>query len=1716
MKRLILFFALAIMAATAVGQAIVGGASVCKVTGDPDSIASLVTVDQRLECSFAWDTVANRFFVYHASDPSGERWDEFTGGGGVDTRLDSAFVSGDTLLCFRVIQVSDLSVLDTICFDLQNLVFSGDVAGAINDLQIQQQGATSGQVLKWNGSDWAPANDNTGGAGAGENNVGENVGAGVGVYAGKLDTTLQFKSLVDGYGINISATTTEITIGGDTTQLATLNDVAVVQADINAHEAADGDMSATNEIQTLVISGASSPYTLDISGTSSDVNVASGTGITLSESPANTLVIANSSPDQTVVLNEGAGIDVTGTYPTFTIASTVTNTDEQDLSIGGAGPSYTLDISGGTGVTIAAGGINTLSESPANTLIITGTEVDGSVSNELQTYGHAGTTTYTNTLSNGGGSWSITGDGIAVVSQTGGAVTVTATEVDGSVTNELQSLSNTSDGTSHTVTLSSSGGSVQLIEGANVTLTTGGTGSAGTVTIAATSGGGSDLTIEGASSPFTIASSSGSDVNIAEGSGIALSESPANTLVITAVDVSATNEIQDMSITGTSSPFTLDISGSSNDVSFSAGTGIILSESPANTLVITNTVTDTDTDDQGLTIEGSGPTFDIAIDNGSDVTIEGAGIITLSEPVANTLRITATEVGLGTVTSFSAGDLSPLFTTSEANPTTTPALTFTLSTAGANTWFGNATGSTAAPSFNAAGALTDVDDTNVTLTLGGTPASALLKAVTITAGWTGQLAVSRGGTGAATLTGLLQGNGTSAVTAITNSSTVGQVLRVTGASTYGWGALNLADADAITGDLPFSNLAQGSARSVLGVTGNATADVASIQGTTDQVLRVATDGLSLSFGTVATGGITNNAVTFAKMQTVGTNVFLGNDGTGTAIEALSVATAQGLLGISGTNSGDVTLAGTPDYITISGQVITRGLIDLAADVTGNLPVTNLNSGTGASGTTFWRGDGTWATPSGAPAGTDQQTLRYNGTTLEANSQILNDGTKVGIGGAPVTGIELYVNGPTRSDGMLYSNGSGALTSTAASELRLFNSTAVETWMLGVEDDGDLAGYSSGLGANVFEVDVTTGLFSVANSLQIGAGTGTPTELLGWDGTGQVNNLSLSANFTISGGQLQLVGGGGDILQGGNSFATTMVIGTNDANALNLETNNVARVAITGGASTGGATTITDITALTNSVENVLTLQANSTGTAAANFGGGVLFQAESSTTNNRDQAAIKSFWTTATDASREGGISVYLGNSGGSLEETFRVDRSGDLNGMVSIGAATPVQISNTTFAANTSYQIGAGSNSLLIGTGSGTMDLLRIVTSASAPVEFNVEAQTTGTAASGFGPQITFEGESNTTTNRDMGSVSAIWTTATDASRTADMVFSLVNGAASNTEKMRLKGNGSLGIGTGSTVSQTLHVAGTARITGSDGTATAIMGRDADGDISALTLDANLAISGGQLQFVGGAGGGIYSPGTGTIGSGAVSTLTNTWTVDYIDGTDAIAISDALNSVTIRSDDGGTIAAFENAQAGISVGSVSFVIDASRTTFSGGQVKIGGGGGSADAALEINSTTQGILPPRMTTAQRNAISTPDESLMLYNIDIDGLEHYDGVKWFRHSQNTTPGIAAGAGAGTGPTISITGNDLEGYVTLTPGTSPAASSTVWTVTFEEAFGTAPKTVMIVPVDYHAVNTLPTGRIPHFGTVSTTTWTFENPNPVGIASGTEYVWAYRVIQ
>ena len=52
-----------------------------------------------------------------------------------------------------------------------------------------------------------------------------------------------------------------------------------------------------------------------------------------------------------------------------------------------------------------------------------------------------------------------------------------------------------------------------------------------------------------------------------------------------------------------------------------------------------------------------------------------------------------------------------------------------------------------------------------------------------------------------------------------------------------------------------------------------------------------------------------------------------------------------------------------------------------------------------------------------------------------------------------------------------------------------------------------------------------------------------------------------------------------------------------------------------------------------------------------------------------------------------------------------------------------------------------------------------------------------------------------------------------------------------------------------------------------------------------------------------------------------------------------------------------------------------------------------------ASALFDIASTTKGFLPPRMTNAQRAAIASPAEGLMIFNTDNKGVAYRDGTNW---------------------------------------------------------------------------------------------------------------------
>ena len=100
--------------------------------------------------------------------------------------------------------------------------------------------------------------------------------------------------------------------------------------------------------------------------------------------------------------------------------------------------------------------------------------------------------------------------------------------------------------------------------------------------------------------------------------------------------------------------------------------------------------------------------------------------------------------------------------------------------------------------------------------------------------------------------------------------------------------------------------------------------------------------------------------------------------------------------------------------------------------------------------------------------------------------------------------------------------------------------------------------------------------------------------------------------------------------------------------------------------------------------------------------------------------------------------------------------------------------------------------------------------------------------------------------------------------------------------------------------------------------------------------------------------------------------------------------------------------------------------------------------------------------------AGTNATLTESLALWIQNGDsrFDGtrvkLKHLTGI-------GTAPTIAFGTGAGTGPSGSVVGTDLGGNLTITTGTTPTASATVATVTFNVTYSAAPRAILLLPAN-----------------------------------------------
>lgn len=108
---------------------------------------------------------------------------------------------------------------------------------------------------------------------------------------------------------------------------------------------------------------------------------------------------------------------------------------------------------------------------------------------------------------------------------------------------------------------------------------------------------------------------------------------------------------------------------------------------------------------------------------------------------------------------------------------------------------------------------------------------------------------------------------------------------------------------------------------------------------------------------------------------------------------------------------------------------------------------------------------------------------------------------------------------------------------------------------------------------------------------------------------------------------------------------------------------------------------------------------------------------------------------------------------------------------------------------------------------------------------------------------------------------------------------------------------------------------------------------------------------------------------------------------------------------------------------------------------------------------------------------------------------------------------STPGIAAGTGAGTSPTVTIAGNDMAGTITVVAGTLPTAGQVIATVTFTTTLSSTPR-IILQPAN-QAVGS--TTVFPVISVTGSTTQFYINCNTVsGLAAGLTYAWNYIVAQ
>jgi Pectate lyase superfamily protein len=131
---------------------------------------------------------------------------------------------------------------------------------------------------------------------------------------------------------------------------------------------------------------------------------------------------------------------------------------------------------------------------------------------------------------------------------------------------------------------------------------------------------------------------------------------------------------------------------------------------------------------------------------------------------------------------------------------------------------------------------------------------------------------------------------------------------------------------------------------------------------------------------------------------------------------------------------------------------------------------------------------------------------------------------------------------------------------------------------------------------------------------------------------------------------------------------------------------------------------------------------------------------------------------------------------------------------------------------------------------------------------------------------------------------------------------------------------------------------------------------------------------------------------------------------------------------------------------------------------------------------------------------------------MLGNIftgTIVSAQHFSGLT------SSAPTVAAGTGAGTGPTLGLNSNssDVSGYLSVTTGSSPAANATVATLTFGTAYATLAKCVLWPA---NAAASALSGAEKAYVPVGSNTAFSITSGSTALAASTLYTWGYTCTQ